>query len=227
MSMPRPLSGRARGTLRNRVVLFEDPAWEDRFDCVIRLTQRTKLIQELTGTDIRSTRLKEQIDRRLLEWGEKSERPRGLGRSFESEGFLATKFERFDASYLIALHYGPRGHGEFSESEDSLGRALDKRLEAYNRYKTDLYPGGLTKERLSFETYCVLIQGIRSKAIEVHTCKDCGSRHPWHSKQLALPVCPVCAVLDLRMKDARRAIDLRIQRKRAARHEISACRRGA
>lgn len=223
MSMPRALAGRARGTIRNRVFLFEDPTWEDRFDCLIRLTQRTSLIQELTGTDIRATRLKEQIDRRLLESGEKPDRPRGLGRSFQSEGFLATKFERFDASYLIALHFGPRGHGEFSESEDNLGRALDKRMEAYGRYKAELYPGA-PEARLSFETYCVLVKGIRAKTIEVHTCKDCGSRHPWHSKQLALPVCPVCAVLDLRMKEARRAMDLRIQRKRASRHEVGACR---
>lgn len=207
--------GRARGAVRTRTVLFEDPTWEDRFDCLIRLTQRTQLIKELTGTDVRPARLKEQIDRRLAESGDKAQRPRGLGRRFSSQGFLSTKFERLDAAFLISLHFGSQGPGAFSETETNLGRALDKRLEAYLRYKSLLYPNS-AEPKLSFETYCVLISGIRARAIEVHTCPDCGSLHPWQADQLGQPTCPVCSIFDLKMAQCRREIEARQQQRRRA-----------
>jgi hypothetical protein len=207
--------GRARSAVKSRV-LFDDPTWEDRFDCLIRLTQRTQLIKDLTGTDIRPAKLKEQIDLRLAESGEKAMRPRGLGRRFSSRGFVNKKCERLDAAYLIALHFGSKGPGAFSEAETNLGRALDKRLEAYLRYKSLLYPNG-AEPKLSFETYCVLISGIRERAIEVHTCPDCGSLHPRQADLLGEPGCPVCAIFDLKMAQCRREIELRQQQRHRAR----------
>jgi hypothetical protein len=219
MSNNKIAEGRARGSVRTRTILFEDPTWEDRFDCLIRLTQRTQLIKELTGTDVRPARLKEQIDRRLAESGDKAQRPRGLGRRFSSQGFLSTKFERLDAAFLIALHFGSRGPGAFSETETNLGRALDKRLEAYLSYKALIYPNS-AEPKVSFETYCVLISGIRARAIEVHTCADCGSLHPWQADQLGQPNCPVCSIFDLKMAQCRREIEARqLQRRHANANE--------
>lgn len=208
--------GRARGSVRNRVILFEDPTWEERFESLIRLTQRTSLITELTGTDIRPARLKEHIDRRLAEWGVTPARPRGVGRSYQSTLFLPSKYERYDAAYLLSLHFGHRGPGEFSETEPSLGRALDKLMESYLRYVADLYPGG-AQPRIIFETYWILVCGIRAGAIEMVTCRDCGARHPVHADHISQPGCPVCAVLDLRMKDARSTLEKRVQQRRASR----------
>ncbi len=215
--------GRARGSVRNRVILFEDPAWEERFDSLIRLTQRTLLIIELTGTDIRPGRLKEHIDRRLAECGVTPARPRGVGRSYQSTLFLPSKYERFDAAYLLALHFGPRGPGEFSETEPSLGRALDKLMESYHRYVADLYPGG-AQPRIIFETYWVLVCGIRAGAIEMVACKECGAKHPVHADHITQPSCPVCAVLDLKMKDARSTLQRRVEERRALRQNGTSSR---
>ena len=211
----REAEGRARGAVRNRTALFEDPTWEDRFDTLIRVTQRTQLIKELTGTDVRTARLKEAIDRRLAESGEKAQRPRGLGRRYSSQNFLSTKYERLDAAYLIAMHFGSTGPGVSSDTEDNLGRALDKRLEVWLTYRSTLYPQG-AEPKINFESYCMLVSGIRAGAIDVHTCPDCGTRHPWNAERLGLPICPACTVMDLRVRAGRQEIDARIRQKRAA-----------
>ncbi len=207
--------GRARGAVRVRTAIFEDPTWEERFDVLIRVTQRTQLIRELTGTDVRTGRLKEAIDRRYAESGEKTKRPRGLGRQYSSQSFLYTKNERLDAAYLIALHFGGNGPGVSGEAEDNLGRALDKRLEVFLTYKTSLYPNS-AEPKINFESYCMLVSGIRAGAIDVHTCPDCGTRHPWNAERLGLPICPACTVMDLRVRAGRQEIDARIRQKRAA-----------
>jgi hypothetical protein len=191
--------------------VFEDPIWEDRLERLMRFTTRTETIVKLTGTDVRPQRIKDHVDRLHEEmYGEKPQRPRGVGRSFSSQGFLATKFERFDAAYLCALHFGSRGP-EFAEPDSDLGRACDKKLEVYTLYAS-LYPA--SEPRLSFETYDVLIDGVRSRAIELHTCPDCGSRHPWAADAISVPTCSVCAVIDLRMSSARRDIESRQHQRR-------------
>lgn len=213
--------GRARASVRNRVALFEDPAWDDRFDALIRLTQRTNLILDLIGAkDISARRLKQHIDRRLEEFGLQPARPRGVGQSYKSTLFLETKFDRFDAAYLLALHFGTRGPGEFSEPEPSLGRALDKMLESYLRYRSDLYPGNTQAARVEFETYWILLQGIRKGDIELVTCKDCGSRHPVLADSVSAHSCPACGVLDLRMKEARATFDKRLREHRDKRERM-------
>jgi transcription elongation factor Elf1 len=211
---------RAKGASKGRFSIFEDPKWDERLDDLIRLTQRTSLIKELTGTNIRVARLKEHVDRRLADWNIAPARPRGIGRSYESTLFLPTKYERYDGAYLLSLHFGPRGPGEFSETESSLGRALDKLMETYVRYRGDLYPGG-SEPRINFETYWVLVCGIRANAIEMVTCKDCGARHPVHADHVTQPACPVCAVLDLKMKEARSTLERRVQQRRSQRLEGS------
>lgn len=205
--------GRARGAVRNRTALFEDPAWEERFDILIRVTQRTQLIRELTDTDVRTARLKEAIDRRLAESGEKPQRPRGLGRRYSSQNFLSTKYERLDAAYLMALHFGGQGPGVAGDAEDNLGRALDKRLEVWLTYKATMYPNS-AEPKINFETYCMLIAGIRAGAIGVHTCSDCGTRHPWLADRLGQPSCPACSILDLRIRAGRQEIEDRIWQRR-------------
>lgn len=172
----------------------------------MRFTTRTETIVKLTGTDVRPARIKDHVDRMHQDmYGEKPRRPRGVGRSFSSQGFLATKFERFDAAYLCALHFGARGP-EFAEPDSDLARACDRKLEVYTLYAS-LYPN--SQPRLSFETYDVLIDGLRSRAIELHACPECGLRHPWPADAINTLSCSVCAVVDLRMGAARREIDQR------------------
>jgi hypothetical protein len=208
------LSGRALASRTSRGI-FEDAAWEERFETLIRLTSRTSLIIELTGTDLTERTIKNLVDKRLGEWGQTAIRPRGNGRCPTSSTFLPTKVERFDAAYLSALYFGRRGPGEFSEVESNLGRALDRLIEAFLRYRADLYPDATIEPRLNFESFCLLIKGIRANEIELRNCPDCGSRHPWHSGLAGHPVCPVCAVLDLRMGAAQREIEARIREHRS------------
>ena len=201
--------GRARA-VRSRTVLFEDPAWEDRFEALIRLTQRTELIVELTGTDVRPARLKGAIDRKFAESGEKAARPRGLGRRPTSQNFLATKGERLDAAYLMDTHFGCQSPQASYEADSHLGRALDKLLEVWNGYRAVVLPSGRTP-KIDFEGYCMLMAGLKSGAVEVHTCAECSTRYPWPAVRVGEHSCPACTVLDLKLSEGRRDIARRIR----------------
>lgn len=209
------MSGRAVAAKRTRKLIFTDPAWEDRFDQLILLTQRTALIQEITGTDLRSQRIKEEIDRRYGEMGEEVNRPRGVGRDYTSKTFISSKTDKYDAAYLIALHFGSRGAGEYAEAETNLAKACDKRLAVYNKYRSDYYSWGV-EPRISFESYYLMVQGIKERAIEVHQCGDCNSRYPVSASHQGQTTCPVCSIQDLRMDNANLLIEERLAAKRAA-----------
>jgi len=209
------VAGRARQTTSRSSSLFEDPAWEERFDRLIRLVHRTALIIELTGTDIKENRLKSVIDSRLAEMGMQAIRPRGVQPTCGARSFLSARQDRYDATYLMALHFGNRFTDEMSQVDTNLGRALDHALEVYAKYQRDCYPGGQIP-RLSFESFVVLIRGIKSHEIGVRTCGECSARYPVPVHRLGIEYCPVCAVQDLKIRDARRVLDARIE---AARRE--------
>jgi len=178
---------------RNKVTY--PPEWEDRLDRICKLTLRTSLILELFGLDpeVDRERLKEAIDRRYSDMGgDMPPRPRGQPASHQSTNFLESMAERYDAAYLLALHY-PHGPGEFAETEFNLGRAVDKLMDTFEQYRVNLYPAvGAFNTRVTFETFCELVKGVRAGGIEVHICKDCGSRHPVNVVRLGNPPCPIC-----------------------------------
>ena len=212
--------GMALTNNRARSAYFSDAAWEDRFEKLIKRTQRTSMIIELTGTDATSMRIKTYIRQRLEACGIAPNLPRGNPPSYESKSLLKTEEDRIDAAYLVALHYGPRGPGEFSEVESDSGQALDKRLEVYGRYCADLYPLNNIKHhtpRLSFEEYVVLIQGIQAKAIATYTCRDCKGAHPYSTVQSLVPTCPFCSRMKLGIVEARADLERRFEQRRTAR----------
>lgn len=213
------IAGRALEAASRRPVLFEDPAWDDRFELLIRLTSRTSLIMELTGTNIKESRLKHSIDARLAEMGVGVSRPRGAPQTLNSKSFLSTKYERADASYLLSLHFGLSGSDEMSKADTNLARALDHAIEVYTKYQRDCYPGAQVP-RISFETYMLMIRGIKEHAIEIKHCSDCGARHPVPIYQVGIETCPVCAVLDLRMKASRAQLTAMIDRNRHQRRTL-------
>lgn len=221
--------GRALTNNRARNAYFADSTWEDRVEKLIKLTQRTSMIIELTGTDATPSRVKSYVRERLEACGIVPNLPRGIRPGYDSKVLLKTEDDRIDAAYLVALHYGPRGPGEFSEVEADLGHALDKRLEVYGRYCADLYPlkSRQRAPRLGFEDYVVLIQGIQAKAIAIHTCRDCKGSHPYLTLQTLIPACPFCNRLKLDMVKARTEVEQRVQQHRAARIQTQAVRRCA
>ena len=185
-------TGRAAAST-SRINLFADPRWEERFDTLIRLTQRTQLIKDLTGIDIRAQRIKAAIDKRWEEMGIEIQRPRGTGQTYTAKGFLSKMVDKYDAAYLLGLHFGANGPGSLAAVDTNLGAALDKRMETYLRYCSDMY------ERqedacISFETYIVLIEGIQNNEVPLHTCKDCSSSYVWPVGSYVRHSCPVCAV---------------------------------
>lgn len=219
--------GRALANHRARNTYFEDSTWEDRLEKLIKHTQRTSLIIELTGTDASSSRIKAYMRQRLEACGIEPVLARGNPPSYESMGFLKPEDDRIDAGYLVALHYGPRGPGEFSEVESDLGAALDKRLEVYGRYCADLYPlkaRGQQGPRLGFEEYVMLIQGIQAKAIAMHTCRDCNSSHPYSTLHIVLPTCPFCNRMKLDMVNVRSEFDRRFRQYRGERNQAQTMR---
>lgn len=210
------MAGRALEAASRRPVLFEDPGWDERFETLIRLTNRTSLIMELTGTNIKESRLKHSVDARLAEMGNEINRPRGAAQTYSSKSFLGTKFERYDATYLLALHFGASATDEMSKADTNLARALDHAIEVYSKYQRDCYPGGQSA-RLSFETYMLLIRGIKEHAIDVRACGECGARHPVAMHHLGVETCPVCAVQDLKLRICRTEISERIEQRRSQR----------
>ncbi|OYY33376.1 MULTISPECIES: FlhC family transcriptional regulator [unclassified Polaromonas] len=190
---------------RNRLNLFDDPRWEERFEVLIRLTQRTQLIQSLTGTDVRPQRLKDAVDRRVAAMGRDIARPRGIGQSYTAKGFLSKLVDKYDAAYLVNLHYGANGPGAASQAETNLGAALDKRIEVYLQYRSALYENP-DDARVSFETYVVLIDGVRNRVVDVHTCQECSSRFVWTLASNVRPTCPVCAIHQQSIESSRRKL---------------------
>ncbi len=219
--------GRALTKDRARSAYFDDATWDDRFERLIKYTQRTSMIIELTGTNATPARIKSYTRERLEACGIAPNLPRGNPPSYESKGLLKSEDDRVDAAYLVALHCGPRGPGEFSEVETDLGQALDKRLEVYGRYCADLYPMRDHRQhapRLGFEDYIVLIQGIQAKVIAMHTCRDCKASHPYSTLQTVVPSCPVCNRMKLDMASARGELETRLQQHRRTREAAPAIR---
>ncbi|HEX2543438.1 MAG TPA: hypothetical protein VHL79_01075 [Ramlibacter sp.] len=220
----KPAAGGALALNRARNACFEDSSWDDRLEKLVKHTQRTSLIMELTGTDASQARIKSYVRQHLQACGIDPNLPRGNPPSYESKAFLRCDDDRLDAAYLVALHYGPRGPGEFSEVEPDLAQALDKRLEVYGRYCADLYPPKGRRERaprLKFEDYLVLVQGIQAKVIAMHTCRECKGSHPYSTVQTVTPTCPFCNRMKLDMGDARAQLQQRIQQQRAAQRALS------
>lgn len=214
--------GRALVLNRARTACFEDSTWDDRLEKLIKHTQRTSLIIELTGTDATPARIKTYMRQRLEACGIAPNLPRGNPPSYESKAFLKPEDDRLDAAYLVALHYGRRGPGEFSEVEADLGQALDKRLEVYGRYCSDLYPLKDKRHqapRLGFEDYVVLVQGIQAKFIAMHVCRDCKGSQPYSTLQTVTPSCPFCNRMKLDMSKARSEVERRMQQHRNSRHQ--------
>lgn len=207
MNTQKNQKGRARVAPR-RIGVWQDPVWEDRFERLIKLTQRTSLIIELTGVDAKHAFVKSIMLRRLADCGIHPALPRGMLGSFVVKSFLRSAPARADAAYLVALHYGPRGPGEFTEVDPDLGQALDRLLEVYTRYRADLYPFG-AEPRLAFEDYYLVIKGLQAKAIAMHHCHDCGASHPFSSLYTVRSTCPFCAELKLDLKDAKDEVQRR------------------
>lgn len=219
--------GRALVLNRARSACFIDSTWDDRFEKLIKHTQRTSLIIELTGTDATPARVKTYVRQRLEACGIAPNLPRGNPPSYGSKAFLKPDDDRLDAAYLVALHYGPRGPGEFSEVEADLGQALDKRLEVYRRYCSDLYPAKAKRHqahRLGFEDYVVMIQGIQAKLVAMHVCRHCKGSHPYSTLQTVTPSCPFCNRMKLDVSSARSELERRIHQHRSTRHQPLAMR---
>ncbi len=202
------VSGNAASS-KSRINLFDDPRWEERFDVLIRLTQRTQLIKNLTGIDMRPQRIKAAIDKRLAEMGVDVQRPRGSGQTYTAKGFLHKMVEKYDAAYLLGLHFGANGPGSLAKFDTNLGVALDKRMETYLRYIADMYE---RKEDacISFETYIVMIEGIKNHEVPIHTCKDCSSTYVWPVGSYVRHSCPVCAVHQHDVKASRQKLEDRL-----------------
>lgn len=210
----------AKGTTGNRRALFEDPLWDERFETLITLTTRTRLIIELMGTDVSEQRLKEEMDRRLLgREGGKVVRPRGAPQSPLSKAFLESGVERFDAAYLVGLHFGARGIGEYSEVETNYARNVDKLIQVYSKYRADAPPSGDT-HRISFEVYHLLINGIKSGEIDMKVCGTCGTRHPVPRRHEGIAQCPACATQDFAVTKVKREMEARLAAYRASRNQI-------
>lgn len=202
-----------------RLYLFEDPAWEERFEVLMRLTQRTELIQALTGTDASPDRIKAAINKRMADMGADVQRPRGVGQRYTAKGFLAKMIDKYDAAYLLNLHFGANGPSSCTLVETNLGAALDKRIETYLRYRSDLYENP-EDARLSFETYVVMLDGIRNQAVPIHTCRDCNTKYAWPSGGYSTHSCPVCAIHQHDAAESKRKIEALIEQKKRDKRKV-------
>lgn len=206
------IEGQSASSTSSRMSLFDDPRWDERFDILIRYTQRTELIQQLTGIQWHSQKLKAEMNKRLEAMGVSIRRPRGGGTSTKAKTVLSHVPGRYDAAYLIGLHFGANGPGTKATFEATLGGALDRRLEAYSRYRNDLY-GNDSEPRIKFAEYIALIDAIKSGYVSVHHCHECYAVYPWSSELMGHHSCPLCAHhrLDVRAhkRDIQKLLDKR------------------
>lgn len=199
---------------RVRDVLFEDPAWDERFDALIRLTKRSSLLAKLTNQDLSLKKIRERLKDRLGDDGVKT--LRGAAKTLQSDMFLGTRQERDEAAFLLALHYGSsarNANGRLDQSRvmaDHVNQArfVDKLIAVYNKFRKEFYPDG-GEARMSFEDYVLLIEGVQLGSVVVNSCKDCGSLWPWRLTSNALHmtvVCPTCTTLNIDMQFANSVI---------------------
>lgn len=207
------LSGRPELS-KNRGSIFIDPKWEERFDALIRLTQRTQLIIELTGLDLNPETVKHNINLRFKLSNESLSRPRGMVTDYNSTNFLGAYPKRLDAAYIYRLHYGATDPAMRAVEDLTLGAALDRLLTTYRRYVGDLY-ARQADARLSFEEYVIMIRGIQARQISVHRCGECSSRFVV-TPNMRTCTCPVCAQLELNVRNSVRALDAAIARRKQA-----------
>lgn len=208
-------AGMARAvTTKQRLRLFIDQEWEERLDILIKLTHRTQLIRELTCTDANNARIKAAINQRHDPAEDDMIRPRGNPPTISSKSYLARINEKYDAAYLLALHYGANGPGPSAVIHTLPGKALDHMMETYHRYVFDLY-GKIASAKVTFEEYVLLIRGIQSGEIDVHVCKECSTRYVWPNGSYARLACPVCALHKHSASDSVKMIDALVARKMA------------
>lgn len=201
------LTGMALHTRGASLSVFEDPEWDALFDALIRLTQRTSLIIELTGTTLAPKTLKGIIDRKYKATGDKPNRPRGVGKDKSCNSLLQTVNDRFDASYLVSLHFGVVRDGQI-ETETNFLKALQKRIEIYKLYCSDRYQG--SEPRLTFEYYISIVRGIKERYITAAHCSTCGTQHVFNATALDTPKCPVCSLMKLNMSQATATLHSRL-----------------
>lgn len=203
-SIKRAPTGAAQAAT-NRLNLFEDQRWEEVFNELLKLTSRTQLIIDLMGTDVRPKRIKNAVERRLAEADDKIKRPRGVGQTCFARAFLGKVAERYDAAYLLALHFGISGPGRAGAEESIRLLAVTKRIQIYNRYRHDLYDNP-EDARVSFETYLVLLDGIKVGEVIPTNCRECGAIFPHLPSKNTMLSCPVCSMQHLNASEAKKLL---------------------
>ena len=206
------ITGRAR-EVSVRTIAFADPSWEPVFDELIKLTQRTELIIELTGTDVKTTKLKDAVTKRLKDMEFHVSKPRGKRQSEVSKGFLKKPCEKHDSAYLVALYFGSRDV-EHSDSQNlNLLMTLQKYIQVYRDYVRDIY-GNIENANVTFETFVLLINILkRREKFSLVTCKECGSRQPTTKGDSMRLVCHVCKYHGMNPKAAREQLDAMIAKR--------------
>lgn len=196
---------RADGTQK---AIFGDHEWESVFDELIRVVTRTSLVLEITGSDLTPKRAQEVIRRRYMDLtGTEPERPRGLAQKCTSANFLKTNREKYDAAYLMSLHFAGSTKKEYQHEELNHLRATSHMLEVYRQYRNTCYAG--RDPRLSFESYYILLKGIHAREVDMRDCRECGSGYPLPHGQLG-EKCPVCESLGLQMEKASTTVQRRV-----------------
>lgn len=211
--------------ISDRNARIDDPVWEERIRRLVTLTTRSSVIRELTGLDASRRMFSTYINRLQEECGDDTVRSRGEALKHTSNRFLATMADRFDAAYLLNLHFGTKGLGPTAGIETDLGSALDKMLEVYIRYRSQLYERA-SDARVTFEEYVIMIDAIKKREIGVHVCGECSSRYMTKTTLIGQNVCTVCGHLNLNVAQARKTIE-RLIADRKARKNAPAKQRAA
>ena len=176
-------------------ILFVDPQWHVRFEMLIHLTRRTSLIDKLTGHVFSHELIKSTMDQILAEIGTKPKRPRGIGKQLHFDRGWPSRQYSVEVAYLMRLHFGATGPGIHAPVELDLGKALDWKIEVYNRYR-QLAPQGVSP-LISFDQYDLIVDAVADGKLAANRCTKCDSLFVSTMSDLRAN-CPVCEVLELK-----------------------------
>jgi len=165
----------AATSLENRSITWLNQEWDSLVDELLKRTQRTKLIMDLTGTDVNYSRFKDDLTRRVKSLGLDVIKPRGKAASTENAHIITNLEIQVHASYLMGLHFGSQDPQTNSDPRTfNFLENCKKLLMVYSRYEADL--GHEEKHKLSFERYILLLEQIKEGILTFRVHKVCGAR---------------------------------------------------
>ena len=165
-------------TIRNLCDLGVDPELAVRFERVVLLTQRTRLIKDLLGLDWKDSLVLLLTSEVFAKNEMTLKRPRGSGFDLVNSKSIGPT-ERYDLTFLLNLlysvHLNPKVDTLARTGVDLGGRyrLLDRLIYVYQTYQRTFRVGATA--RVHFEKFHAAYESFTSHDLGMEPCRNCSS----------------------------------------------------